>query len=156
MSISTIATIGQVMIVLSFAALPFLSLCMQMIWLFGEQLAGTVDPACFRYVLLLCELMDAFSWKTIIEYEDFSAIVYPFFMVKRKRKHGYMWSLFLYVCPRCLPCKSWQLVCLIFLIWKVLFLQYRTMATFGLVEKCALFRDSWVTMHSNPMNFAEV
>ena len=51
---------------------------LQVVWLFGEQLAGTVDPACFRYVLLLCELLDKFKWRTIGEYEKFAAIVYPF------------------------------------------------------------------------------
>ncbi|XP_065184895.1 uncharacterized protein LOC135815512 isoform X2 [Sycon ciliatum] len=51
----------------------------RVVWLFGEQLAGTIDPACFRYLTLLCELLGILEWYTVTEYEQFAAIVYPFY-----------------------------------------------------------------------------
>ena len=58
------------------------SFSLQLIWLVTHALAGNLDGAVIRYILVMTDFIKKIDWMTVNDFKNFAAVIYPSLTVR--------------------------------------------------------------------------
>lgn len=91
-----------------------------MFHLLQDVFVGSLDAACFRYVLLMCDFITLVTWQNVEDFRAFSSAVYPFLSVSWVF-FSYNYHLLLKPCVPDFSCFKLMLIYIedVFICWAV-------------------------------------